>query len=93
MLDVVNTGWVASAYLDGARFEPTGSRHEIVDGPLHLHEWDSLSALVITTLPTGTVVVITNGSMTTADSYTGRLQSGWPSPMVPPPDRHGQEHP
>lgn len=64
------TGWVANPYLEHARFEPTGSRHEIIDGPLNLREWGSLSAPVITTLPTGSVVVIANASMTSADGYT-----------------------
>ncbi len=41
------TGWVAGAYLELARFEPTGSRHEVTDGPLNLRESGSLGAAVI----------------------------------------------
>lgn len=64
------TGWVAGAYLEGARFEPTGARHEVVDGPLNLRESGSLGARVITTLPTGTVMVIADASFVTNDGYT-----------------------
>lgn len=32
------TGWVAGAYLETARFQPTGTRHEVADGPLNIRE-------------------------------------------------------
>lgn len=64
------TGWAAGEYLEGARFEPTGARHEVVDGPLNLREWGSLSAPVITTIPTGEVFVIAQATMGSADGYT-----------------------
>jgi uncharacterized protein YgiM (DUF1202 family) len=64
------TGWAAGEYLEGARFEPTGARHEVVDGPLNLREWGSLSAPVVTTIPTGGVFVIADASFGSADGYT-----------------------
>ena len=67
------TGWVAGVYLETARFEPTGARHEVVDGPLNLREWGSLSAPVITTIPTGDVFVIADASFGSADGYTWAL--------------------
>lgn len=63
-------GWAAGEYLEGARFEPTGARHEVVDGPLNLREWGSLTAPVITALPTGSVFVIADASFAEADGYT-----------------------
>lgn len=69
--DSSNTiGWFASEFLETARFEPTGARHEVVDGPLNLREWGSLSAPVITTIPTGGVFVIADASFGSADGYT-----------------------
>ncbi len=64
------TGWVAGAYLELARFEPTGSRHEVVDGPLNLRESGSLGAAVIRALPTGTIFVIADASFGSSDGYT-----------------------
>lgn len=64
------TGWVAGAYLEVARFEPTGSRHEVTDGPLNLRESGSLGAAVVTTLPTGTIFVISDASFVSSDGYT-----------------------
>jgi uncharacterized protein YgiM (DUF1202 family) len=67
------TGWAAGEYLEGARFEPTGARHQVVDGPLNLREWGSLSAPVIRTLANGTIMVIADASFTKADGYTWML--------------------
>lgn len=64
------TGWAAGEYLEGARFEPTGSRHEVVDGPLNLRDGSGLNARVIRTIPTGTIIVIANASFTSVDGYT-----------------------
>lgn len=64
------TGWVAGVYLEGARFEPTGARHEVVDGPLNMREWGALDAPVITTIPTGAVFVIAQASFVSHDGYT-----------------------
>lgn len=63
-------GWFAGEYLEMARFEPTGARHEVVDGPLNLRSGASLDAAVITTLPTGSVFVIADASFAQADGYT-----------------------
>jgi uncharacterized protein YgiM (DUF1202 family) len=64
------TGWAAGEYLEGARFEPTGARHEVIDGPLNLREWGSLGAPVLTTIPTGGIFVIADASFGSADGYT-----------------------
>ena len=65
-----NIGWLAANYLEIARYEPTGSRLRVVNGPLNLREWGSLSAPVITVIPTGDVVVVANASLVQADGYT-----------------------
>lgn len=64
------TGWAAGAYLEGARFEPTGARHKVTDGPLNLRAWGGLGAPVTRSLPTGTIFVIADASMVSADGYT-----------------------
>lgn len=64
------TGWFAGEYLELAKFEPTGARHRIVDGPLNLREYGALSAPVMTTLATGEIVVIADASFGVADGYT-----------------------
>lgn len=63
-------GWFANPYLEAARFEPTGARYEVVDGPLNLREGGSTSAAIIDTLATGTVVVVADASFGNADGYT-----------------------
>lgn len=64
------TGWAAGEYLEGARFEPTGARHEVVDGPLNLRQGPSLGDAVIATLATGSVFVIADASFVSHDGYT-----------------------
>lgn len=63
-------GWFAGEFLEAARFEPTGSRHRVVDGPLNLREGSGLNAPVIRTLPTGTIVVIADASFAEVDGYS-----------------------
>lgn len=63
-------GWFAGQFLEAARFEPTGSRHRINDGPLNLRSSGSTSASIVSTLQTGTVVVIADASFTVNDGYT-----------------------
>ena len=67
------TGWFADAFLEGARVEPTGSRLRVVDGPLNVRESSDTSAAIITTVPTGGIVVVADASGTTNDGYTWRL--------------------
>jgi hypothetical protein len=70
MWDDGNVGWFAGEYLEVARFEPTGARHRVFDGPLNLREYGDLSAPVVTTLATGEIVVIADASFAQADGYT-----------------------
>lgn len=63
-------GWFAGEYLEAARFEPTGARHRVFDGPLNLRSGASLDASVVTALPTGTIVVISQATFASADGYT-----------------------
>lgn len=70
MWDDGNVGWFAGELLELARFEPTGGRHRILDGPLNLRSSGSLGASVVTTLATGDIVVISDASFVTADGYT-----------------------
>jgi len=63
-------GWFAADFLELARYEPTGTRLRVVDGPLNLRESASLSAPVITTIPTGDVVVIADAGSVVNDGYT-----------------------
>lgn len=63
-------GWVAGEFLQLARFEPTGSRHRVIDGPLNLRSGSGLGASVIRALPTGTIFVIADASFASADGYT-----------------------
>jgi uncharacterized protein YgiM (DUF1202 family) len=62
-------GWFAGEFLEIARFEPTGSRHRIFDGPVNLRSGSGLGAPVIRTLSTGTIVVIADASFTEVDGY------------------------
>ncbi|HYH12861.1 MAG TPA: SH3 domain-containing protein [Thermomicrobiales bacterium] len=64
-----NVGWFAADFLEIARYEPTGSRLRVVDGPLNLRASGSLGAPVITTIPTGGVVVIADASSVVNDGY------------------------
>jgi uncharacterized protein YgiM (DUF1202 family) len=63
-------GWFAGDFLEIARFEPTGSRHRIIDGPVNLRSGSGLSAPIIRTLSTGTIVVIADASFATVNGYT-----------------------
>ncbi len=65
-----NVGWSAADFLEIARYEPTGTRLRVIDGPLRLREGGSLSAPVITLIPEGDVVVIADASVGRADGYT-----------------------
>jgi uncharacterized protein YgiM (DUF1202 family) len=65
-----NVGWFAGQHLELARFEPTGARHRVIDGPLNFRNGPSLDAAVISALSTGTVVVIADASFVQADGYT-----------------------
>jgi uncharacterized protein YgiM (DUF1202 family) len=65
-----NVGWMAGELLDYAPTEPTGSRLEVVDGPLNLRESPDTTAAIITTLATGEVVVIRDASFVSNDGYT-----------------------
>jgi uncharacterized protein YgiM (DUF1202 family) len=64
-----NVGWFAGEFLEGARFEPTGSRLRVVDGPLNVRSSGDTSAAIVTTVPTGDVVVIRDASFTENDGY------------------------
>ena len=71
MWDRVGTvGWFAGEYLEGARFEPTGARHRVIDGPLNLRENAGLASPVITTIPEGDVFVIRDASFASMDGHT-----------------------
>jgi uncharacterized protein YgiM (DUF1202 family) len=63
------SGWMADTFLEIARYEPTGTRLRVVDGPLNLREGSGLSNDVITTIPEGDVVVIADASIGVADGY------------------------
>ena len=63
------SGWMADEFLEIARYEPTGSRLRVVDGPLNLREGGGLSNDVIRTIPEGDVVVIADASVGVADGY------------------------
>jgi uncharacterized protein YgiM (DUF1202 family) len=63
-------GWVAGDFLELARFEPTGARHQVADGPLNVRSGGGLASPVIATIPTGGVFVIKDASMVSADGYT-----------------------
>lgn len=63
-------GWVANPYLELARFEPTGARHRVIDGPLNVRSGGGLGNPVIATIPTGGVFVIRDASFGSADGYT-----------------------
>lgn len=63
-------GWFAGEFLEIARFEPTGSRHRVIDGPLNMRSGSGLAASVIRTLRTGTIFVIADASFATVDGYT-----------------------
>jgi len=65
-----NVGWFAGEFLEGARFEPTGSRLEVVDGPLNLRQSPTVDSPIVTTLPTGDVVVIRDASFVSDGGYT-----------------------
>ena len=64
-----NVGWFASDYLELARYEPTGSRLRVIDGPLNLREYAGLDAPVLATIPTGGTVVIADASSVVHDGY------------------------
>jgi uncharacterized protein YgiM (DUF1202 family) len=70
MWDDGHVGWFAGEFLELARFEPTGARHRVNDGPLNLRESGDLSAPIVTTLATGEIVVIADASFVQADGYT-----------------------
>jgi uncharacterized protein YgiM (DUF1202 family) len=63
-------GWFADEFLTGARFEPTGSRLRVVDGPLNLRASGDTSATIIATVPTNDVVVIRDASFAQNDGFT-----------------------
>jgi hypothetical protein len=42
----------------------------VTDGPLNLRAWGGLEAPVTRSLPTGTIFVIADASMVSADGYT-----------------------
>ena len=65
-----NVGYMAGEFLEPARFEPTGSRLEVVDGPLNLREEPRTSAQVVASLATGEVVVIRDASFVSDGGYT-----------------------
>jgi len=65
-----NVGWFAGEYLELARFEPTGSRLRVVDGPLNLRTGGGLDYAVVASLAEGTVVVVKDASLGEADGYT-----------------------
>jgi uncharacterized protein YgiM (DUF1202 family) len=69
MWDDGAVGWFANAYLELARFEPTGERLRVVDGPLNVRKDPGLSGSVITTLETGEVAVIADASFVSVDGY------------------------
>lgn len=62
-------GWFAGQFLVAARTEPTGSRRRIVDGPLNLRSNPTINGSIVSALPTGTVVVVTDASFVQADGY------------------------
>lgn len=70
-IDVGQLGWAAGTYL--RLFEsdvPSGLRLQVVDGPLNLRDAPSLSGRVITTLPTGVTMRVTQADGGTwADGY------------------------
>lgn len=70
MWDDSKVGWFAGEFLELARFEPTGARHRVVDGPLNLRAGGDLSSPIIRALPTGEIVVIADASFGKADGYT-----------------------
>ncbi len=55
-----------------ARFEPTGDRLRVVDGPLRLRKDPGLNGAVITTLSKGAVVVVADASAVRQDGYLWR---------------------
>lgn len=63
-------GWFAGEFLEAARFEPTGSRRRVVDGPLNLRENPGTSARILGTIPTGGVVVVRDASFVQQNGYT-----------------------
>jgi uncharacterized protein YraI len=65
-----NVGWFAGEFLEDARFEPTGSRLRVVDGPLNVREGGDTSAPIVATVPTGDVVVIRDASFGQNDGFT-----------------------
>lgn len=70
MWDDGNVGWLAGEFLELARFEPTGSRHRVIDGPLNLRAGGGLDYALVASLQEGTVVVIKDASFGEADGYT-----------------------
>jgi uncharacterized protein YraI len=70
MWDDGAVGWFANPYLELARFEPTGARHQVTDGPLNVRSGGGLAYPVVATIPTGGVFVIKDASMASADGYT-----------------------
>jgi hypothetical protein len=67
-----NVGWFAGDFLEVARTEPTGDRLRVVDGPLRLRRDPGLNGAVLTTLSTGTIVVVADASSVRQDGYLWR---------------------
>lgn len=65
-------GWFAAEFLEVARFEPTGDRLRVVDGPLRLRQNPGLNGSVLTTLSTGAIVVVADASSVRQDGYLWR---------------------
>ena len=63
-------GWFAGEYLETARFEPTGSRRSVVDGPLNVRENPGTSSRILGSVPTGGVVVVRDASFVSQNGYT-----------------------
>lgn len=63
-------GWFAGAYLEAARVEPTGSRREVIDGPLNVRENPGTSSRILGSVPTGGVVVVRDTSFVMQNGYT-----------------------
>jgi uncharacterized protein YgiM (DUF1202 family) len=62
MADDRNVGWMAGEFLEYAPTEPTGSRRRVSDGPLNLRSNPTINASIVTSLPTGTIVVVSDAS-------------------------------
>ena len=65
-----NVGWFAGEYLEAARFEPTGSRREVVDGPLNVRANPGTDSPILGSVPTGGVVVVRDASFVSQNGYT-----------------------